>query len=55
MNQFTSLKHIIVPKQLLYVAAFVMKQEFVTELPTSSASGKFYMKHKIVLFQKIEV
>jgi hypothetical protein len=30
-------------------------QEFVTELPTSPASGKFYMKHKIVLFQKIEV
>jgi hypothetical protein len=31
------------------------KQEFVTELPTSPASGKFYIKHKIVLFQKIEV
>jgi hypothetical protein len=31
-----------------------VKQEFVTKKPTSPASGKFYMKHKAVLFQKIE-
>jgi hypothetical protein len=32
-----------------------IEQEFVTELPTSPALGKFYMEHKFVLFQKIEV
>jgi hypothetical protein len=31
------------------------KQEFLKELPMSPASGKFYMKHKIMLFQKINV
>jgi hypothetical protein len=36
-------------------SAILPKQEFVTELPESRASGKFYMKHKIALFQKIEV
>jgi hypothetical protein len=30
-------------------------EEFVTELPTSPALGKYYMKHKIVLFQKTEL
>jgi hypothetical protein len=32
-----------------------VKQELVTKLPTSPALGKYYMKHKIVLLQKIEV
>jgi hypothetical protein len=35
--------------------ATINLQEFVTELPTSTASGRFYLKNKIVLFQKIEV
>jgi hypothetical protein len=27
-------------------------QEFITELPTSPASGNFHMKHKTVLFKR---
>jgi hypothetical protein len=30
-----------------------LKQEFVSELPTSPASGKIYMKHKIVFFKRL--
>jgi hypothetical protein len=40
---------------ILILSIWWLKQEFVTEFPTSPASGNFYTKHKIVLFQKIEV
>jgi hypothetical protein len=36
------------------ILALLPQQEFVTELPALPAS-KVYMKHYIVLFQKIEV
>jgi hypothetical protein len=50
-----SVKYMYMINNLHNMIIFTYKQEFVTELPTSPTSGKFYMKRKIVLFQKIEV
>jgi hypothetical protein len=35
------------------MCSFILKQEFVTELPTSPVLRKYYMRHKNVLFQRL--
>jgi hypothetical protein len=40
-------------QSLFLLPVDLIKTRTVTELPRSPASGKFYMKHKIVLFQRM--